>query len=99
MTELKELYWHNCEACGKKELLTLEDGFNQGWDYPPRIGVWGVLSPRTCGDCGIEKTLYWQILTEPEKPLTVEQQRFARRVAAETGIPDVVEEIQSPETT
>ena len=27
---------HICEVCGKTEILTPEEAFNEGWDYPPR---------------------------------------------------------------
>jgi hypothetical protein len=55
---------HICEVCGTRKILTPEQAFDDGWDYPPRIGEFGVISPRTCGDCGIEKTLYWRLITE-----------------------------------
>ena len=29
---------HICEVCGKTEILTPEEAFNEGWDYPPRMG-------------------------------------------------------------
>lgn len=65
---IKELeykpFWHYCEGCGKKEFMTAEAAHIKGWDYPPRMGKFGVLSPRTCGDCGIEKTVWWSIMTK-----------------------------------
>lgn len=27
---------HICEVCGKKEILTPEEAFEQGWDYPQK---------------------------------------------------------------
>lgn len=56
-------FWHYCEVCGKKELLTAEEAHKQGWDYPPTIGKFGFLSPRTCGDCKLTDTLFWKITT------------------------------------
>ena len=38
-------FWHYCEVCGKKEFLTDEDAFNRGWDYPPKMGSFGLLGP------------------------------------------------------
>ena len=29
---------HICEVCGKTEIMTPEEAFNYGWDYPPRMG-------------------------------------------------------------
>lgn len=57
---------HICEGCGKREELTPEESYQQGWDYPPNIGVYGVVSPRTCGDCVITKTLYWRVINSPK---------------------------------
>jgi len=52
---------HICENCAKEELLSSEDGYNRGWDYPPIMGDFRVISPRTCGKCGIDSTLWWEI--------------------------------------
>lgn len=53
-------FWHYCEVCGKKELLTVEEAFDEGWDYPPTIGEFGVISQRICGDCCMMDSLYWK---------------------------------------
>ena len=42
---------HICEVCGKTEMLTPAEAFSDGWDYPPRMGGFGIVGPRTCGDC------------------------------------------------
>ncbi len=55
-------FWHICEVCGKKEYMTAEAAHIKGWDYPPKMGAFRVLSPRTCGDCGIEKTVWWSLM-------------------------------------
>ncbi len=31
---------HVCESCGKTEVMTPEEAFEAGWDYPPRGPVW-----------------------------------------------------------
>lgn len=59
-------FWHICEACGKKEFMTAEAAFIKGWDYPPKMGKFGVIGPRTCGDCGIEQTVWWNIVKSGE---------------------------------
>ena len=28
---------HICEVCGKEEILTPEEAFEKGWDYPPMM--------------------------------------------------------------
>ena len=53
---------HVCEVCGKTEVLTPEEAYDAGWDYPPIMGQFGVVGPRTCGDCGIEGTIWWKIM-------------------------------------
>lgn len=52
---------HVCEVCGKEEILSPEEAYDRGWDYPPKMGAFGVISPRTCGNCNITDTLWWQI--------------------------------------
>lgn len=53
-------YNHVCEVCGHTEVLTPEEAFSKGWDYPPQMGVFGVISARTCGNCLMDKTLWWK---------------------------------------
>lgn len=57
-------FWHYCDACGKKELLTADEAYSQGWDYPPGIYKFRLFTPRTCGDCPITGSLYWKIVVE-----------------------------------
>ncbi len=65
-------FWHYCEVCGKKEFITDEEAFSDGWAYPPRIGFFGMLGPRTCGNCQMTDTLYWKIQTSGELPIVIE---------------------------
>jgi len=49
-----------CENCGKVAFYDdPEEAFKAGWDYPPKMYSFGLISPRTCGNCGIETTLWW----------------------------------------
>ena len=66
-------FWHYCEVCGKKELITDEEAFNSGWDYPPRVGFFGILGARTCGNCQMKDTLYWKIQTSGKLPIVMEK--------------------------
>lgn len=78
------VYTHICEVCGKTEDLEAEVGFDAGWDYPPRMGAFKVLSPRTCPNCPINKTLWWRITAEGSNiELTDEDEVFLRRVNSE----------------
>lgn len=62
MNEKRFEHW--CEGCGTTAILTSQEGFEAGWDFPPRMGAWGVVSPRTCGDCTIDRTLWWALTVE-----------------------------------
>lgn len=57
----KTILRHICENCGKEELISVEEAFNEGWDYPPKMGKFRVISPRTCGNCTINTTLWWEL--------------------------------------
>src|SRR5688572_10204430 len=72
-----------CESCDKRESLTEEQAYNAGWDYPPFIGIWGVVSPRTCPDCTIETTAYWALLREGVEGLNEKHQETIKRILAE----------------
>lgn len=78
-------YRHICEVCKKEEVLTSDEGFDAGWDYPPRMGVFGVISPRTCPDCTMMGTLWWRLTTGlvKESDLSEEDAAFIKRVSAE----------------
>ena len=54
---------HWCEKCGKEELLTPEEGFEAGYDGPWMYGL-GSVSPRTCGNCSMEGTVWWKLAVE-----------------------------------
>lgn len=55
-------YKYICEVCGTEEIFDApEDGYKAGWDYPPLIGEYGILSPRTCPDCTVNQTVWWKV--------------------------------------
>ena len=56
-----EKIWHICEQCGHRELLTPQEAFDAGWDYPPVMGVFGVLTQRNCPKCRMDESLYWRV--------------------------------------
>ncbi len=78
---------HVCEVCGKTEVLTPSEAFNAGWDYPPRMGMFGVVSPRTCGNCNMMQTIWWALTVEHKKSgeLTGEQLKTFERILGEPG--------------
>lgn len=76
---------HICEVCGKEELLLPSEAFDGGWDYPPRMGFFGVVSARTCGDCPITETLWWALTMDKKAvgELSVEQFLTLKRIQSE----------------
>lgn len=55
---------HWCESCGREESLDSRDAYKAGWDFPPHMGTWGVVSPRTCPNCPIQTTASWALAVE-----------------------------------
>lgn len=76
---------HLCEVCGKEEKLTPEEGYKAGWDYAPYMYPFKVVSPRTCGNCGMEETAYWQVAAKKKsfEELTTQQKETIKRIYSE----------------
>ena len=76
---------HICENCGKEEIISVNEAYNRGWDYPPQMGSFKVISPRTCGDCGIKTTLWWEITMNktPIEKLSSKHMQTLQRIMAE----------------
>lgn len=75
----KILHW--CEVCDTEAELTSEQGYREGWDFPPKMGVWGIVSPRTCGNCTIDKTAWFAAFAK--KPWTDRHQKTVERILKE----------------
>lgn len=82
---------HICEVCGVDEVLTPEDAFSAGWDYPPNLGAFGVVSPRTCPNCLIDKTVWWAITINKKTSLDAGQLEVVKRIQGEPATIMVVE--------
>lgn len=66
-----------CEVCGREdEYETTDEAFNAGWDYPPFMGAWGVISQRTCPDCPIIQTAWWALVVEKKSPDELEERHI-----------------------
>lgn len=83
-------FLHICEVCGQRSYITAQEAFDEGWDYPPQMGTFGVLGPRTCGsrNCSITSTLYWKVQQQElpivlEETLTSEELQTWRRIKNE----------------
>ena len=76
---------HICEVCGKQELLTPNEGFEQGWDYAPYMYPFKVISPRTCGNCGIDETVWFEIAVKHKtfESLSEKQKETVKRIYSE----------------
>lgn len=53
-TNIQEWY---CEGCGKKETMTGQEAYNNGWDVPPWFS--GHIK---CNNCDITKTANYILL-------------------------------------
>jgi hypothetical protein len=69
------LLLHVCEVCDMKTTLSPNQAYEQGWDYPPKIGSYGVVSPRTCGSCSITGSLWWAMTMEGKQIDDLSQQQ------------------------
>lgn len=80
-------FHHICEVCGRTEVLTPNVAFAAGWDYPPRMGAFGVISPRVCPSCPITDTIWWLLAMEgrSEDALTDRQREVVARIQGEPG--------------
>ncbi|OMF88731.1 hypothetical protein BK147_26355 [Paenibacillus sp. FSL R7-0337] len=67
---------HICEVCDKEEILTVEQAYDQGWDYPPKMGEFKVASPRTCGYCSINGSLWWLLCVEGKKIADLDEKQL-----------------------
>lgn len=76
---------HICEVCGRTEILTPQEAFDSGWDYPPFMGSFGVVSPRTCPDCMMMDTAWAAITLKGVKPdnLSDRQKQAIMRIVRE----------------
>lgn len=80
---------HICEVCGAEEILTPEEAYKAGWDYPPRMGALGVISPRTCPGCPVNRTLWWALAIDGyTADMRSEHQRTV--IARIVGEPDTI---------
>lgn len=74
---------HICEICGTEKWLTPQEGFDEGWDYAPRMYPFKIISPRTCGNCGgIERTAWYEICVKHKRfdELTDKQKQTVMRI-------------------
>lgn len=64
---LPERYWHICDACGKRELLSSKEAFERGWKYPGPDGAYRDVIlygfarkrlPRMCKSCSDSGRMY-----------------------------------------
>ena len=78
-------YVHICEVCGRREILTAEEGFERGWDHPPITCDFGVIMPRKCGNCSIKETVWWALCVEntPLRKLSIKHWITILRIADE----------------
>lgn len=76
---------HICEVCGRDEILTPTEAYKAGWDHPPKMGHFGIISPRTCRDCPMDRTVWWAVEMDgyTEDMLSDAQREVVARILAE----------------
>ncbi|MCT7373126.1 MULTISPECIES: hypothetical protein [Mycolicibacterium] len=76
---------HICEVCGTEQDLTPEAAYEAGWDYPPKMGTFGVVGPRTCPTCIVNRTVWWALVVEKYTTdmLTPQQRETVVRICGE----------------
>lgn len=89
-----EPFLHICECCGRTEVLTAKEGYENGWDMPGKGGIYpescfGVITPRTCGNCSITDTLYWQVAVE-KKPIKDLEERHLKTLERILQEPEIL---------
>jgi hypothetical protein len=57
-------FHHICEICGLDEILTPDEAFEAGWNYPPRMGHFCTISDRLCPKCPSQETIWWIVMME-----------------------------------
>lgn len=72
---MDEKIMHICEVCGRTEIMTQEETFEDDWDYPTRMGTFGVVSQRICGDCPIIFNAWWALVCEKKGINELSQKR------------------------
>ena len=99
VTEPNTEHWrlhHICEVCGVDQILTAAEAFDAGWDYPPRMGAFGVIGPRSCPRCPMSKTVWWALMMDgvPADALSDAQRDTLARILAEPMSIEVEDELQ-----
>ncbi len=74
-----------CEICGKTEITTPENAFEEGWDYPPFMGTYGIVSPRICPKCSFWGTAWEAIVLQNKSyaELSDKQKEAVKRILGE----------------
>lgn len=89
-------FWHYCEVCGTKIFCTAQEAFETGWDYPPKIGTFGLLGPRTCGNCLITDTLFFRVYQQ-ENSIVIERNLTEKEAQTWQRIKNEPESLLEPE--
>ena len=84
-TEFTGKLLHICEVCGRTEILTPQEAYDAGWDYPPVMGTFGILSPRSCPNCDMRETAWAALMLRGvnQEELTERQKQTIERVVSE----------------
>ncbi|MBR5341136.1 MAG: hypothetical protein IK151_04330 [Erysipelotrichaceae bacterium] len=86
------IYRYVCEVCGKVEYLSPKEAYEKGWDYPPFIGEYGIVSPRTCPYCDMMDTAWAALVLHGKnvRELSDKQKEAIIRIINEPGSIEVI---------
>lgn len=70
-------------------MITPQEAYDAGWDYPPRMGSFGVVSPRTCGNCRMVDTA-WAALVFDKKTAAELSEQQVQTIVRILGEPDSI---------
>ena len=95
------LMW--CEVCEKELWATPADAFTAGWDFAGPGGLYpaGIVSPRTCGGCPINRTVWWRLAMDKVAvaDLTPRELAVLKRILSERPRPHPSDVSASDRTT
>lgn len=73
-----------------------QEAFEAGWDYPPKIGTFGLLGPRTCGNCLLTDTLFFRVYQQ-ENSIVIERNLTEKEAQTWQRIKNEPESLLEPE--
>ncbi len=65
-----------CNVRHPRKLTTIQIRDGKDRPYPPILGAYGLVSPRTCPDCGMEKTVWAELTLRQKAPEDLSEKQY-----------------------